>query len=153
MKGTLPVCPGLQRGAVAGAAECRAAPCCGPAATWEWLAHQSLPNSWPQTGLLQCGAGNGRRCLLPGQAGGKQPLSREVLLTVTFPLQGCPVLPQTPGSPVTCPTSWAVPRLHLPLARRMRCGFRWCRDVWGGCQHFYLHVSSASQELFPAFAS
>lgn len=53
-KGTLPLCPGLQRGGVAGAAECRAVPCCGPAATWEWPAHQRLPNSWPQTRPLQC---------------------------------------------------------------------------------------------------
>ena len=105
----------------------------------------------PRPDHCSAGAGKGRRGLLPGQANGKQPLSREVLLTITFPLQGCPVLPQTPGSSVACSTSWAVPRLHLPLARRMRCGFCWCRDVWGGCQQFYLHISSASQRASPCF--
>lgn len=59
--------------------------------------------------------------LLPGRANGKPTLSREVLLTITFPLQGCPVLPQTPGSSVACSTGWAAPRPHLRLARRMQC--------------------------------
>lgn len=152
MSCTLPVFPGLERG-LEGADECRLVPCCGPAATWELLAHQSLPNSWPQTSLLQCqGWERDGACFLEKPTGG-QPVSREVLLTVTFPLQGCPVLPQTPGSSVACSRSRAVPRLRLHLARRIQCSFCWCRYVFSSCQHFYLFISSASQELFPAFAS
>lgn len=139
MRGTLPAFPGLEGGEVEGA-ECRLVPCCGPAATWELLAPQSLPNSWPQTSLLQCqGWERDGACFLEKPTGGR-PVSREVLLTVTFPLQGCPVLPQTPGSSVACSRSRAVPRLRLHLARRTRCSFCWCRDVFSSCQHFYLLI-------------
>lgn len=117
----------------------------------ELLAPQRLPNSWPRPAASGLGEADRDRFLEKPR--GSQLVSREVLLTITFLLQGCPVLPQTPGSSVACSRSWAVPRLRLHLARIVRCRFCWCRDGWGGCQHFHPSISSASQELPPAFAS
>lgn len=45
------------------------------------------------------------------------------------------------------------PQAASPLGPKLRCRFCWCRDGWGGCQHFHPSISSAGQELPPAFAS
>lgn len=129
-------------------------PCNDPAATRELLAHQRLPHSQPPDKMtVVSGPGETEHACFLEKPTGNQPLSHEVLLTITFPQQRCPILRQTPGSSIACSRSLAVPRLRLHLAQRIRCSFCWCRDVWGGCQHFYLFISSASQELFPAFDS
>lgn len=41
----------------------------------------------------------------------EKPLSHEVLLTITFPLQGCLVLPPGPWACQSLDHSWAVPSL------------------------------------------
>lgn len=107
----------------------------------------------PDQATAESGLGKADSICFLEKPTGSWPLSREVLLTITFPQQGCLVLRQTPGSSVARSRGLAVPRLQLHLARRISCGFCCCRDVWGGCQHFYLFISSASQELFPALAS
>lgn len=149
MRGALPR-SGLDIGEVPGLDQCRVVSCCDPAATWELLPHQRLPNFWPQTRPLQCqGWGKADSACFLEKPTGSQRLSGEVLLTGTFPLRGCLVLPPDPR----LIHHLAVPRLRLYLAQRIRCRFCWYRDVWGGCQHFHLPILSASQELLPAFAS
>lgn len=84
---------------VQGADERTVVPCRDPADTWELPAHQRLANSWPQTRPLQSQfwGKTDSACFLEKPTGSRL-VPREVLLTVTFPLQGCLVLPRTPGS-------------------------------------------------------
>lgn len=109
MRGTLPVFPGLEGEERKGLMSAEVS----PAVTLQllrscWLTRGSRTPG-PRPGHCSVRAGKADPCLLPDKPKGSQPLSREVLLTITFPLQGCPVLPQTPGSSVTCSRSLAVP--------------------------------------------
>ena len=69
-RGTLPVCPGLERG-VEGAEGLAIVPWYDPAATWELLVHQRLPAPGSRPGHCRVRAGKGRQHLLPGEANRK----------------------------------------------------------------------------------
>lgn len=113
----------------------------------ELLAPQRLLNSWPRPAASGLGEADRDRFLEKPR--GSQLVSREVLLTITFLLQGCPVLPQTPGSSVACSRSWAVPRLRLHLARSCDAGFAGAETAGEAASTFILpfHLPAKSSPL------
>lgn len=66
-------------------------PCNDPAATRELLAHQRLPHSQPPDKMtVVSGPGETELACFLEKPTGNQPLSHEVLLTITFPQQRFP---------------------------------------------------------------